>query len=117
MEKVDVSIVISILSLIISLIVGYFAYFRRGKLYYSIPPKILIRTEEKYFILFNYELKDEHTRLHLQLKEQLMGLMKEYEIKGRDMLPALLDFLEDWLVVHLNDEDKKYVKCFKEHGL
>jgi len=51
MEKVDVSIVISILSLIISLIVGYFAYFRRGKLYYSIPPKILIRTEEKYFII------------------------------------------------------------------
>jgi len=29
----------------------------------------------------------------------------------------LADFLEEWLGIHLNGMDKKYVKCFHEHGL
>jgi len=43
MGMVDVSIVISILSLIISITVGYMAYFRRGRLYFSVPSKIGIQ--------------------------------------------------------------------------
>ncbi len=74
-------------------------------------------TEEKYFDLFNYENKEEHVKKHLELKGKLMILMKEFHVKGGDMIPELIDFLEDWLVVHLNYEDKKYVRCFKEHGL
>ena len=74
-------------------------------------------TEEKYFDLFNYEFKEEHVRHHMQLKEQLIGLMKDFEVKGPDMIPNLIDFLENWLVNHLNHEDKKYVQCFKENGL
>ena len=74
-------------------------------------------TEEKYFDLFNYENKKEHIARHLELKERFMSLMKEFQVKGGNMIPELIDFLEDWLVVHLNYEDKKYVKCFKENGL
>jgi len=74
-------------------------------------------TEEKYFDLFHYELKDMHIEYHTKLKEQLAVLMKNFEIKGLDTVPALVDFLENWLVVHLEHEDKKYVRCFKEHGL
>ena len=29
----------------------------------------------------------------------------------------LIDFLEDWWIYHLQNQDQKYVKCFKEHGL
>jgi len=74
-------------------------------------------TEEKYFDLFNYELKSMHIEYHTKLKEQLADLMKDFEVKGLDTVPALVDFLENWLVVHLEHEDKKYVHCFKEHGL
>lgn len=74
-------------------------------------------TEEKYFNLFNYELKDEHIEHHLKLKEELMRLMKKFQMDGPKITPQLVDFLENWLVIHLDHEDKKYVKCFKEHGL
>lgn len=74
-------------------------------------------TEEKYFELFNYEYKDEHVRFHAQLKDMLKKLMLDFDAKGSDAIPSIIDFLEDWLVAHLSIEDKKYVKCFKEHGL
>lgn len=74
-------------------------------------------TEEKYFDLFKYENADEHKQAHLLLKEQLLNLMKKFEIDGTKIMPELIDFLEDWLVSHLEFQDKKYVTCFKEHGL
>lgn len=76
-------------------------------------------TEERYFELFKYEqkLKDEHLERHLQLKGRLTELINDFETKGPKIVPALCDFLEDWLVGHLNIVDKKYVKTFKEHGL
>ncbi len=74
-------------------------------------------TEEKYFKLFNYDGENEHVERHLQLKEELIGLTKKFEAEGPDVVPALIDFLENWLVGHLSIVDRKYVSCFKEHGL
>ena len=30
---------------------------------------------------------------------------------------GLIDFLEDWFLDHLANEDQKYAQCFKAHGL
>lgn len=74
-------------------------------------------TEEKYFDKFHYELADEHKEEHKKLLARVMEFNKRFETEGETILPELLDFLEDWLVDHLSEQDKKYVKCFSEHGL
>lgn len=74
-------------------------------------------TEEKYFDKFHYELAAEHKEEHKKLLARVMEFNKRFEIEGEAILPELLDFLEDWLVDHLSEQDKKYMKCFSEHGL
>ncbi|MFA6428349.1 MAG: bacteriohemerythrin [Candidatus Buchananbacteria bacterium] len=73
-------------------------------------------TEEKYFDLFNYEFSVEHKAEHQKLTTKVLALKKAYEA-GQEVATELLDFLEDWLVDHLSVQDKKYVKCFHDHGL
>ncbi len=74
-------------------------------------------TEEKYFDLFQYEGAEEHKAIHHNLTKRVLELKDEFAQKGQETIPALLDFVEDWLVNHLNTYDKKYAPCFHEHGL
>ncbi len=74
-------------------------------------------TEEKYFDEFNYELKDEHKALHKDLKEKVLEFHKQFLSGEKDITLELLDFLENWLLDHMANQDKKYIKCFHDHGL
>jgi hemerythrin len=74
-------------------------------------------TEEKYFDLFNYEGSEAHKAEHRDLLGKVNLFAERFSKEGTVIVPELLDFLEDWLVHHLNNYDKKYVSCFKEHGL
>lgn len=79
-------------------------------------------TEEKYFKEFNYENTEEHVNEHNELKKQLMEFYKKLsgpnsEKKYHEMCFSLLDFLEDWFLSHLSNEDKKYVETFNKKGL
>jgi hemerythrin len=42
---------------------------------------------------------------------------QRFKIEGGAIVKDLLDFLEDWLVDHLNGQDKKYTECFNKNGL
>lgn len=74
-------------------------------------------TEEQYFDKFNYELKDDHKKKHDELKVKVLNFKERFEKEGSIMIPEFTEFLIDWLVNHMEDEDQKYVKCFHEHGL
>lgn len=74
-------------------------------------------TEEKYFDQFNYEFSDEHKKEHQKLLTNVLKINEKYKSEGENILMELLDFLENWLVNHLSTQDKKYTKCFNEHGL
>ncbi|MEM3374770.1 MAG: bacteriohemerythrin [Candidatus Woesearchaeota archaeon] len=74
-------------------------------------------TEEKYFEKFNFKYKKSHIRKHNFFKKKLSSLYKKMNENELELSFKLLDFLEDWLIEHLNTEDKKYIQCFKEHGL
>jgi hemerythrin len=74
-------------------------------------------TEEKYFKEFNFEGAAEHINAHTQFTLEIGKLKEKY---GDDVMGfsfALVDFLEDWLIGHLMNMDKKYVHCFNSHGL
>ena len=74
-------------------------------------------TEEKYFDKFGYELATEHKEEHKKMLAKVAEFNKRFETEGDAILTELLDFIEDWLIDHLSVQDKKYTKCFNEHGL
>lgn len=74
-------------------------------------------TEEKYFKKFKYPETEEHTKVHKELLKKIDEFMNN---KDDDIMVLgfnLLDFLEDWLINHLDAMDKRYTKWFNEHGL
>ncbi len=73
-------------------------------------------TEEKYFDLYNYENSTEHKEEHKKLKNQVLDFQKDFLAGKKDVTVELIDFLENWLVDHLDSQDKKYTKCFNDHG-
>lgn len=74
-------------------------------------------TEEKYFKKFNYKGTSSHINAHNKFNKEIEKFIKKIDNNEMEIAFELIDFLEDWFLDHLNDMDKKYVKCFKEHGL
>lgn len=74
-------------------------------------------TEERYFHQFGYVDTKQHEEAHRSFNSKIAELQKEF---GSDVIGlsfALADFLENWLIDHLLNMDKKYKQCFQEHGL
>lgn len=80
--------------------------------------KLHFETEEKYFSDFSYEDAEKHKKIHREFSNKINELKdrleKENDIK---LFVEIVDILENWLLDHLNDVDKKYVECFKKNGL
>ena len=78
------------------------------------------KTEEKYFDKFHYELANEHKKEHKKLSAKIKEFKILYKEKAQDTFETtdkLIDFLENWLVDHLANQDKKYSKYFNENSL
>jgi hemerythrin len=75
------------------------------------------QTEEKYFDEFNYDGSAEHKAKHQEFREKMQSFKNQIAENEMEISFSLIDYLEDWLVNHLADMDKKYVSCFKDHGL
>ncbi len=74
-------------------------------------------TEELYFRLFDFEGAAEHINEHRKMSSRLSGFVERYQSRGEDISQDLSAFLMDWVDNHIPNFDKKYVACFKEHGL
>ena len=73
-------------------------------------------TEEALMTKFSFPQIAEHKQIHLELKATLLSKIDAYHEKGADELMGILDFLEDWLVRHLELEDSKYAAYYKKMG-
>ncbi len=74
-------------------------------------------TEERYFTKFNYKNTVHHKKEHQKFTNKMLVLQQQYKNKEIEISFDLIDFLEDWTLEHLMEEDQKYIKCFKDHGL
>ncbi len=74
-------------------------------------------TEEKYFVKFNYENTGEHVKQHHYFDSRIEEIIKKHQGDVDGLAFELVDFIEDWLIVHLMEADQKYKECFAEHGL
>jgi len=75
------------------------------------------KTEEEYFDKFNYKNSAEHKKEHQKFRDQMAVFYKKFAAGDLEITMELIDFLEDWLVYHVDLQDKKYIKCFNKHGL
>lgn len=74
-------------------------------------------TEEKYFDEFKYIEKNEHIRQHREITAKLRDFRNRFTGNEMEVAGELAELMENWLIDHIAVYDKKYVKCFRDHGL
>lgn len=73
--------------------------------------------EEKYFKEFNYDGAEAHKKVHDAFDAKINDYLKKYKNNEIEVSFELIDLMENWLINHINDVDRKYIKCFHEHGM
>lgn len=74
------------------------------------------RDEEELMKETGYELFENHRDLHDDLVDQLLNFTKEF-FHGNIGQSKITEFLMDWLLTHILEEDKKYTEHFRELGI
>jgi hemerythrin len=72
--------------------------------------------EETLFKQFAYEQETEHVKSHRTLVQQVLDFQQRVE-RGENIGNELMQFLKNWLTIHIQQEDRGYVSCFKQHGM
>jgi hemerythrin len=73
--------------------------------------------EEELMENCRYPELDAHAGLHAGFKVKILKLMEVAKEGGEPRLDELLDFLVHWIVFHVQDEDRKYVRYLRERGV
>lgn len=74
-------------------------------------------TEEKYFDEYNYPESEAHKKAHAEFKKGITKIYEDYVDNLEVLSFTLIDYLENWLLKHTKNMDKRYTKCFNDHGL
>jgi hemerythrin-like metal-binding protein len=72
--------------------------------------------EEEFFDRTGYPALD-HKNAHKELVKQVEELESRYKSGESALSIETLDFLRDWLTVHIQGTDKKYSSYLNEHGI
>lgn len=74
-------------------------------------------TEEEYFLLYGYPDAAEHVAAHRLLLKEAADFVDRFFNRNEDVAAESGIFLFGWLEDHLRNMDRKYTRCFNEHGL
>lgn len=74
-------------------------------------------TEEELFDKYSYPKAMEHKTSHDKFREQAKDLNKSLVDGLTTVNFELLDFLDDWIVNHITNEDQLYKPFFEEKGV
>lgn len=78
------------------------------------------RHEEMYFNDFRYPRADEHIRQHSEMRTRVLSYYESVRAgEAVKQAPAMLAFLENWLITHVQREDKEFGQylCSRLPGL
>lgn len=70
-------------------------------------------TEESIMKKYNYELIENHKKLHNDLKEKVTGYIELYFLGNYSFIEELEEFVQEWICEHILEEDRKYKEFFK----
>lgn len=81
--------------------------------------EVHFKTEEEYFVKFNYEKAAEHLKLHQAYREKIISFRQQLAAQEDkyQIFSGLLEFLQEWWIGHINGADQEYTKCFNQQGL
>ena len=74
-------------------------------------------TEEKYFDLFNYADTKLHKNEHNDFTLKVKKFQKDFVDGSATLSADVMNFIYDWLRLHILESDKKYTECFNSNGL
>lgn len=73
--------------------------------------------EEKYFVQFNYNKTLVHKKLHKDFVTKVLEFKKGFEEDRMMLSMDIMNFLKDWLTMHIKGSDKEYSALFNENGI
>lgn len=73
--------------------------------------------EEKMMQANAYPDYAKHKAAHESLVKQVLDLQKKFQAGGGVLTVTVLSFLKDWLVNHIQGEDKRYGQYFNTKGI
>ena len=74
-------------------------------------------TEEKYFKEFGYEDAESHILEHETFFKEISTMFANYNQNKTLLSLKVINYLQDWLINHILNVDRKYISCFKNAGL
>lgn len=75
------------------------------------------KTEEDLFRKYNYPQTDAHLKEHDALVQQVVKLKADFD-NGKSVLTLdVMNFLKDWLTLHIMGDDKAYTPFLKSQGI
>jgi hemerythrin-like metal-binding protein len=74
-------------------------------------------TEETYMKKFNYPEYQSHLEEHHNFTMKTVDYCNRVIKDDYQIMDNLLEYLQQWLVHHIQEVDKKYADCFKKNGL
>ena len=75
------------------------------------------RTEELLFDKFGYQDSAEHKVLHKKFVDQVMEFDAELRSGKAKVTMEVMHFLKDWLIKHIQGEDRRYTSFMNSHGV
>ena len=73
--------------------------------------------EEKMMQANGYPDLAKHKAIHQELVKQVLDLQQKYQAGNAVLTMTVLSFLKDWLVKHIQGEDKRYGQYFNTKGI
>ena len=73
--------------------------------------------EEAYMVQFNYPDYEQHRKEHQGFSIETMAFLDSATKGDCQLACEILEHLKNWIVHHVQGTDRKYIDCFKKHGL
>ncbi len=73
--------------------------------------------EEKYLEDFNCGNLESHKKEHALFISTIKSYQLQFEKGELEVVYKLIIYLNNWILTHIHEDDKRYVECFKLNGL
>ncbi|WP_022660372.1 bacteriohemerythrin [Paucidesulfovibrio longus] len=73
-------------------------------------------SEERLLRIHNYPAYEEHLREHQEFSDEVEDFYLDLRTGVPGVSAALHDYLRQWFVVHIQDEDQRYAKFLRAKG-
>jgi hemerythrin-like metal-binding protein len=74
-------------------------------------------TEEELMVKHSYSGKDRHQAIHADLVRQVAELVTKFQAGTGMLTLEVMNFLEDWLVKHIQAEDYAFAQDLRAKGI